>query len=117
MQDRIKYAKKDDECYSACIRCWQIKPSLWTFDNALMLFGETQEILRSMLKDHPDISELYSIPIHPLIQKFAISLGFQVLHKGSNQDMQWLHIPLERFLAIDGEKAIANFDFREVSFI
>ncbi len=117
MQDKIQYAGKGDDCYSACIRCWQIKPSLWTFDNALMLFNETQTILKSMRDEYPDVSELYSIPIHPQIQKFALSLGFQILHKGNSQDMYWLHMPIDRFLQIDGDMVINNFDFRSVSFI
>ena len=117
MTDPIQYAGENDDCYAACIRCWQIKPSLWTFDNALMLFNETQAIIQSIQANYPDLADLYSIPIHPQMQKFALSLGFQLLHKGGLQDMHWLHIPVERFLSIEGERAISNFDFRSVSFM
>lgn len=116
LQDPIRYAEQGDECESACIRCWQLKPERWTLANALLLFNETQSILREMHGEYPDLEIIYSIPIHETLQKFALSIGFKLKRTRNQQDLYWLYIELDRFLAIDGDKALENFDFRNVSF-
>lgn len=116
MEDPIKYAAKGDDCESVCIRCWQLNPKRWTRTNALLLFNETQNILRDMQREYPGLETVYSIPIHETLEKFARSIGFQLKETRNPQDLYWLHIALERFLAIDGEQVLTNFDFRDVDF-
>lgn len=116
MEDPIKYAKKGDSCESACIRCWQLRRDQWTFENALMLFTETQNILRKMYQEHSDLENVYSIPIHETLKEFALSIGFKLKRTKNPQDLYWLHIALDRFLEIDGKKALNNFNFEKVRF-
>ena len=65
-EDPIQIANPGDvNCYIAYIRSWQLNPKSWTHDNALKLLEETQSILRRMQQDYPNLSDIYSINIHP----------------------------------------------------
>lgn len=112
IQDPIEIAQPGDEdCRIAYIRSWQIQPDLWTFDNALKLLNETQQTLRKMHSKHPNLSDVYSMTIHPRLEDFARTLGFQVMHSDSDTSLRWLHIPLDSFLELDSESTLLNFDY------
>ncbi|MEM9486719.1 MAG: hypothetical protein AAGA83_23855, partial [Cyanobacteria bacterium P01_F01_bin.116] len=66
LEDPIELATPGDpDCYIAYIRSWQIRPDLWTHDNAFKLLEATKNTLRCMQKDYPGLSEIYSMNIHP----------------------------------------------------
>lgn len=115
-EDPIQYAEEGDGCTSAYIRGWQIKPEAWSYNSALTLLNDTQRNLSRMIEVYPELSDLYSIGIHPQLVRFALTIGFEILNRGNDKTLSWLFIPFDRFLKIDGEKALLNFDFNQVDF-
>jgi hypothetical protein len=111
-QDPIQCARPNDlDCRIAYIPSCQIQPEFWTFDNTLRLLNETKATIQSMRANYPKLSDVYSMTIHPLLEEFALAIGFQVMNADSNTSLRWLHMPLDRFLSMDSESALLNFNY------
>ena len=109
-EDPIKIAEKDEaDCYMVYIRSWQIHPELWTHKNVLALLEETKRTLLVIKSDYPDLSVIYSMTIHPRLEKFAHALGFKTTSLISNASLRWLCIQLDTFLKINSESVVKGF--------
>lgn len=111
-EDPIQFASPgDSNCHIAYIRGWQIQPDFWNYENALCLLKETQATLQRMHDDYPELSDVYTIAIHPRLEAFALNLGFETMKSDSDTSIRWLYMPLDRFLTLDGEDSLLNFDY------
>ena len=112
VEDPIQFpSKNSSECHVAYIRGWNIHKDFWNYENALRLFKDTQESLRKMQNKFPNLSDLYTISLHPRMADFALNLGFELMVSDPDTSMSWLYMPLDKFLAIDGEDILLNFDY------
>lgn len=110
--DPIKIATVGDlECYAVYIRGWQIQPQLWSHESACLLFQDSQDTLKQMQKDFPNLCEIYSITIHPRLEAFALTLGFKILRSDPSSSLRWLYMPLDRFITLDYYDLLLDFDF------
>lgn len=111
-EDPIKVATKGEpDCYTVFVRSWQIELTVWTYENACELIKDSQITLRKIRDDFPNLSDIYTIAIHPLSEDFALTLGFRMTKADSNSSLRWLYMPLDRFLALDYEDVLLNFDY------
>lgn len=111
-EDPILVAQKGDlDCYTVFVRSWQIQPSVWTYETACQLIADSQATLRQIQEDFPNFCDLYTIAIHPLSEDFALNLGFRGMKADPDSSLRWLHMPLDRFLELDYEDVLLNFDY------
>ncbi len=111
-EDPIKIATKGDpDCYTVFVRSWQIQFNVWTYENACEFIKDSQMTLRNMRDNFPNLSDLYTIAIHPLSEDFALTLGFRMTKADPDSSLRWLYMPLDRFLELDYEDLLLNFDY------
>ena len=112
LEDPIQIASKvETDCYIAYIRSWQIQPGLWTYDNVLALLEETKITLRSIHEEYPELSEVYSMTIHPRLEEFARILGFKTSSLKSDSPIRWLFTHLDTFLSLDFQDVLSQFTY------
>ena len=112
-EDPIKVATKGDpDCYTVFVRSWQIQLNVWSYETAHTLIKDSHKTLKRIRDDFPNLSDIYTIAIHPLSENFALTLGFRMIKADPNSSLRWLHMPLDRFLALDYEDVLLNFDYQ-----
>ncbi|NER83692.1 MAG: hypothetical protein F6K42_29930 [Leptolyngbya sp. SIO1D8] len=110
--DPVQVAQPGDEaCYTVFIRSWQIKQPYWNYSTVAQFLQDSQETLKQMQGSFPNLCDLYTIPIHPRLESLAFALGFKPLKADPNSSLRWIHTPLDRFLAVDIDEALVEFDF------
>ena len=111
-EDPIQIATPGDpDCYTVFVRSWQIQLSVWSYGTACELIKDSQATLKQMRQDFPNLSDIYTIAIHPLSEDFALTLGFRQMKADPDSSLCWLYMPLDRFLALDYEDILLNFDY------
>lgn len=112
-EDPIQVATKGDlDCYTVFVRSWQIQLDVWTYETACTFIKDSRETLKQMRDDFPNLSDIYTIAIHPLSENFALTLGFRMTKADPNSSLRWLYMPLDRFLALDYGDVLLNFDYQ-----
>lgn len=110
--DPIQVATKGDpDCYTVFVRSWQIEPNVWTYETACAFIKDSQITLRELQNDFSNLSDIYTIAIHPFLEDFAITLGFRATKADPSSSLRWLYMPLDRFLQLDYEDVLLNFDY------
>lgn len=111
-EDPIKVASKGDpDCYTVFVRSWQIQLNVWNYETACLFLKDSHNTLEKMRDDFPNMSDIYTIAIHPLSENFALTLGFRMIKADPNSSLRWLYMPLDRFLALDYEDVLLNVDY------
>ncbi|MBT9313268.1 hypothetical protein IXB28_13715 [Leptothoe kymatousa TAU-MAC 1615] len=111
-EDPIQVATKGDpDCYAVFVRSWQIQLNLWTYETACTFIKDSHQTLQTIREDFPNLSDIYTIAIHPLSENFALTLGFRATKADPNSSLRWLYMPLDRFLALDYEDILLNIDY------
>ncbi|MEM9979535.1 MAG: hypothetical protein AAF808_18050, partial [Cyanobacteria bacterium P01_D01_bin.2] len=62
-------------------------------------------------EEFPNLSDIYTMGIHPLSEDFALTLGFRTMKGAPESSLRWLSMPLDRFLDLDYEDVLLNFDY------
>ncbi len=110
--DPIQFAPPGDrQCHIAYIRSWEIHRDFWNRDNVILMTQDTQNTLKQIHTDYPELSEVYSIAIHPRLAALATTLGFESMTPDPNTSLCWLYISLDSFLALDVEQVLTDFDY------
>lgn len=110
--DPIKVAiPGDEECYAVFVRSWQIRGDYWSYSTVCQFLQDSQMTLRQMQKMFPNLCDLYTITIHPRLEALAFALGFKPMKADPNSSLRWIHIPLDRFLQLDIDSVLVEFDF------
>lgn len=99
----------DPNCVSVYIRSWMIDPLYWDHYQIPFLI-DTQEMLRRMQQDFPNLCDMHTLVIHPLYEKMGAMLGFQKTSLDTTSSMYWMYRPLDRFLALDLQSLQNNPD-------
>ena len=111
-EDPIKLAEKGDpDCYTVFVRSWQIRPDVWTYETACEFVKDSKKTLTNIQSDFPNLSDIYTMAIHPRSEDFALTLGFHPMKADPYSSLRWLAMPLDRFLALDHEDVLLNFDY------
>ncbi len=111
-EDPIKVAAKGDpDCYTVFVRSWQIELNVWTYETACEFIKDSRITLKKIRDDFPNLSDIYTIAIHPLSEDFALTLGFRMTKADPHSSLRWLYMPLDRFLELDYEDVLLNFDY------
>ncbi|MGF1522930.1 MAG: hypothetical protein ACFBSF_11500 [Leptolyngbyaceae cyanobacterium] len=101
----------DEKCYAVFVRSWQIRQLYWNYSTACQFLQDSQATLRKMQASFPNLCDLHTIAIHPRLEVLACTLGFKPMKADPSSSLRWLHLPLDRFLMTDIEKALVEFDF------
>jgi hypothetical protein len=109
--DPLQMAVAGLECTSIHVRSWQIDFSYKKAANICQLLKDVTNTLSEMQADFPNLCDMYTIPLHPADQLLASALGFQKTTQDPQLPLSWMYIPLDKFLAIDFEQAVANLKF------
>ncbi|MEM1251770.1 MAG: hypothetical protein AAGI69_05000 [Cyanobacteria bacterium P01_H01_bin.21] len=111
-EDPIQVATKGDpDCYTVFVRSWQIELTVWTYETACEFIRDSRATLKKIQDDFPNLSDIYTIAIHPLSEDFALTLGFRMTKADPDSSLRWLYMPLDRFLELDYEDVLLNFDY------
>ena len=112
IEDTIKIAAPGDlNCHVAYIRSWEINRDFWNYDSTLCMLRDTQAMLQKIHHDYPELTDVYTIAIHPRLQAFGLNLGFEVMKSDPDTSLSWLYMALDEFLALDAEDLLLNFDY------
>lgn len=113
-EDPIRVATPGDAaCCAVFVRSWQIKNPYWNYSTACLFLQDSQATLARMQTEFPDLCDIYTITIHPRLEAFALTLGFRTMKSDPGSSLRWIYMPLDRFLAVDVEEALAEFDFNQ----
>lgn len=111
-EDPIKLASKGEpDCYTVFVRSWQIQPEVWTYETSCELIRDSKRTLENIRDKFPNLSDIYTIAIHPRSEDFALNLGFRPMKADPDSSLRWLSMPLDRFLALDHEDILLNFNY------
>ena len=111
-EDPIKVALPGDEaCYVVFVRSWQIRQLYWHYSTVCQFLQDSQATLRQMQATFPNLCDIYTITIHPRLESLALALGFKPMKADPNSSLRWIHSPLDRFLELDIDEVLAEFDF------
>ncbi|MEM9009409.1 MAG: hypothetical protein AAGE59_38650 [Cyanobacteria bacterium P01_F01_bin.86] len=110
--DPIQFASPGDlDCHIAYVRSWEIDRDFWNHETVVRMAQDTQTTLQKIHTDHPELSEVYTIAIHPRLAALAIALGFESMTPDPNTSLCWLYMSLDNFLALDVDQVLKNFDY------
>lgn len=90
----------DSGCVSVFVRSWMIEPQYWDRYQIPFLI-DTQQTLKRMQQDFPNLCDLHTLVIHPLYEKMGSLLAFQKTSQYPTSSLYWMYRPLDRFLALD----------------
>ncbi len=106
--DPFEMAKpKDEGCLSIFIRSWMID-TVYRQDYQIMFVEDTQNTLRKMQEDFPNICDMYALMIHPSYEKLTQALGFQPTIVDIKSSISWLYVAIDRFLSLDAQIALKD---------
>jgi hypothetical protein len=114
--DPVKIASQgDEECYTVFVRSWQIHPLFWNYGTVCQFLQDGQTTLQTMHTDFPNLCDIYTISIHPDLERLALALGFKPMRADPNSALRWLHLCLDTFLELDIDEALAEFEFSVIT--
>ncbi|MDX2097587.1 MAG: hypothetical protein SFW36_07405 [Leptolyngbyaceae cyanobacterium bins.59] len=106
--DPFKMATVGDvSCISIYIRSWMIDP-IYMEQYRVLFLKDVQQTLLRMQRDFPNLCDLHTMIIHPSYERLASALGFQKTNYDASQSVYWMYLALDRFLALDIDKAMVK---------
>ena len=100
----------DESCSAVFIRSWAIAPQCLTQLSVQQSVLDMRQTLITMRDDFPNLCDLYALSINPESEAIAQAMGFQKTVQDPDLPLAWLYIPLDHFLELDLEGAIAQLD-------
>lgn len=97
----------DLNCQSVFIRSWMIDPQ-YLAEYRIAFLEDSQTVLAQMQTDFPNLCDLYTLMIHPMYEKQALTLGFHKTSCDSQLSVYWMYLALDRFLALDIKEALVK---------
>lgn len=103
----------DPDCCAVFVRSWTIDTPYKTKDNVCRLLKDTQETLKQMQADFPNLCDLYVMILHPVYsyESLALALGFERIGSDQISPSYWMYKPVNQFLDLDMEQALSQLDF------
>jgi len=107
--DTLTMAQAGDPNVSAVyIRGWAIDEPYFSPALVQQSLRDMQNTLRRMQQDFPNLCDVYGLSMHPGSEAIAQAVGFQKTVQDPNLPVAWMYIPLDQFLAVDIETAVAT---------
>ncbi len=97
----------DLDCVSIFVRSWAIDREYIDRYRVPFLL-DVQEVLVKMQQDFPNLCDLYTMVIHPSYEQQATALGFQTMSRDRQLALQWMYLPLDRFLQLNIEACFSD---------
>ncbi len=104
----------DESCLAIYLRAWLIDMNYLQPHHICEFQKDTQNTLRQMQADFPNICDLYSPVIHPLYEELRMLLGFQRTCE-EHRPFYWIYLALDRYLDLDIDQALANLSLSSIS--
>ncbi|MBW4527535.1 MAG: hypothetical protein KME18_20510 [Phormidium tanganyikae FI6-MK23] len=105
----------DRTCLSIYIRAWVIDQPHLTVETLCHLLEDTQQTLRVVRNDYPEICDLYTLIVHPIYEKLRHVLGFERICEDNQRSFAWVHCAIDRFLETDMKQALSNLRIGDAS--
>jgi hypothetical protein len=105
----------DPACTAVYIRAWTIDLSYLRRDTLILLLQDTQQTLRQMRQDYPNLCDVYSAFIHPAYEELKLALGFQEVSHDKQRSYAWIYLALDHFLELNVQQVLANLKFGQPS--
>jgi hypothetical protein len=105
----------DRDCTTVFVRSWMIDQPYMQPSHLCEFLQDAQETLVRMQTDFPNLCDLQTLIIHPSYERLAVSLGFQKTGQDPQLFIYWMYLALDRFLALDMEKIIAELAFEQLT--
>ncbi|MBM0743207.1 hypothetical protein JOY44_16585 [Phormidium sp. CLA17] len=113
--DPVEMAQVGDKsCLAVYLRAWLIDMNYLKPQHICAFQKDTQNALRRMQADFPNLCDLYSPVIHPLYEELRTLLGFQRTCE-EHRPFYWIYLALDRYLDLDIDKALVNLSLSSVS--
>jgi hypothetical protein len=97
----------DLDCVSIFVRSWAIDREYIDRYRVPFLL-DVQTVLVNMQQDFPNLCDLYTMVIHPSYEQQATALGFQTMSRDRQLSLQWMYLPLDRFLQLNIEACFST---------
>ncbi len=107
--DPIAMAQLGDvECNTVFIRSWMLDPPYNQKLHQVQLLKDTQQSLKRLRQDFPNVCDLYALIIHPSYEELIETLGFQKTYQDPLLSIYWAYIAIDRFLGLNMEQKVAK---------
>jgi hypothetical protein len=90
----------DPECRAVYVRSWMIDASYRDLMQISFL-QDAQQTLIKISQDFPNLSDMYTLVIHPNYEELGLMLGFQKTNLNSKLSVYWMYQAVDRFLALE----------------
>jgi hypothetical protein len=105
--DPIAMAQLGDmDCNAVFIRSWMLDPPYNQKRHKVQLLKDTQQTLKRLRQDFPNVCDLYALMIHPSYEELIETLGFQKTYQDPLLSIYWAYIAIDRFLELDVEQKV-----------
>ncbi|BAY66359.1 hypothetical protein NIES22_64980 [Calothrix brevissima NIES-22] len=101
----------DRNCTSIFIRSWQIDLPYNRLINVCQLLKDTQQTFLRLQADFPNICDIYALTIHPSHEQLVAALGFHKTNPDPQVALNWMYLPLDKYLNLDIDQAISGLNF------
>jgi hypothetical protein len=101
----------DLNCTSVFIRSWQIMSAYKQLTHVCTFLKDLQETLVLIQADFPKLCDIHTLSIHASSEAIASAVGFQKTSQDPLLPVCWLYMPIEKFLAVNIQEAIASLTF------
>jgi hypothetical protein len=98
----------DPDCTAVYIRAWTIDASYVGREAIELLLNDTQQTLRKMRLDFPNLCDIYSAFVQPMYEELRFALGFQKISQDMQRSYSWIYLALDHFLEQDIQKVLAT---------
>ena len=93
----------DETCRSIFVRSWVID-SNYRQASQISLLLDSQQTLRRMQQDFPNLCDMYTLIVHPSYAELCLALGFQKTSADPKMPLYWMYQAVDRFLKLDMQK-------------
>jgi hypothetical protein len=90
----------DPQCRAVFVRSWMIDASYRDLMQIPFL-QDAQQTLIKISQDFPNLSDMYTLVIHPNYEELGLILGFQKTNLNSKLSVYWMYQAVDRFLALE----------------
>lgn len=101
----------DANCTFVYLRSWHIISAYKQQNNICLFTEDIKKTLITMQADFPNLCDLYTMSLHPHDEQLASALGFQKTSQNPSSLIYWMHMPVDKYLALDIQQAVSGLKF------
>jgi len=111
-EDPFQAAESGDlTCTAIYVRAWTIDMPYLKREAIRLLLKDTQQAMRELRNDFPNLCDIYSAFIHPAYEELKLALGFQEVSSDKQRSYSWIYLALDNFLALDMDELVDKLRF------